>query len=45
MYDFLMAHLRPSIAELVTALVYAVMLLLILYYIFEPQAEFNYLTL
>ena len=45
MYALLRAHLPPRVAEFVSALVYAAVLLLILYYIFEPQAEFNYLTL
>ncbi len=45
MYAFFSAHLSPRVAELLTALVYAAMILLIMYYVFEPQAEFNYLTL
>jgi hypothetical protein len=44
-YGFFSAHLSPRTAEFLTALVYATMLLLIMYYVFEPQAEFNYLTL
>lgn len=45
MYAALENYLGEKLATVVAALVYAVMILLTLYFAFEPQAEFNYLAL
>lgn len=45
MYRWIGARLPERYAVPAAAFVYAVMLLLTLYFSFERQAEFNYLTL
>lgn len=45
MYGFLTRHLPSSIAEVLMAVWYVLLILLVLYCAFEPQAEFQYLTL
>ena len=45
MYEFLTSHLPIPIADAVMALWYALLIVLIFYAAFEPQAEFNYLFL
>lgn len=45
MYAYLRARLGPRPAHVLTALWYAVLLILVLYCAFEPQAEFTYLML
>lgn len=45
MYGIFSRCVGPRPAKVFTALVYVIMLLLVLYFAFEPQAEFNYLTL
>ena len=45
MYGVLRKHFRPGVANVVTALWYALLALLVLYCAFEPQTEFTYLFL
>ena len=44
-YGHLQRHIGPLPAGLLCALWYAVLILLVLNYAFEPQAEFNYLNI
>jgi hypothetical protein len=43
MYGLLLELLPPRATEIVAAVLYALMILAILYCSLEPQAEFNYL--
>ncbi|WP_157606715.1 hypothetical protein [Sedimenticola selenatireducens] len=45
MYHWISKKLPPSFAVPAAALIYALMLLLILYFSFEEEAKFNYLVL
>lgn len=45
MYHWISAYLPEKHAVLLAALVYAVMLLLVLYFSFEQEADLNYLRL
>ena len=44
MYQFLRRHLGSPAAHVLTAIWYAVLVILTLYCAFEPQAEFTYLV-
>jgi hypothetical protein len=43
MYGLFLKFMRPRAAEMSAAVVYALMILAILYCCVEPQAEFSYL--
>ena len=45
MYGWYCTFMRPALAKYAVALTYAAMLVLVLYFVFEPEAEFSYLTL
>jgi hypothetical protein len=45
MYGFLKHYLPGSVADVLMALWYALLVLVVLYCAFEPQAEFRYLLL
>lgn len=45
MYAFLVKKMNRKPAILLTAFIYAAMLLLVLYSAFEPQAELKYIAL
>lgn len=45
MYDFFLRHLGARNAQFALAVVYAGMILAVLYCILEPEAQFNYLNL
>lgn len=45
MYNWIRSILPERAAIIVTALIYAVMLILIIYFSFEQEANFNYLNL
>ena len=45
MYRFLRRHFRPSVANVLTAVWYALLIVFVLYCAFEPRAEFTYLLL
>jgi hypothetical protein len=45
MYGFLRAALPRALADWLMAVWYAILILLVLYCAFEPNAEFNYLML
>lgn len=45
MYGWYCMVMSPVLAKYAVALTYAAMMALILYFIFEPEAEFSYLTL
>ena len=45
MYHWISGHIPEKYATPVTALIYAMMLILILYFSFGQQAELNYLRL
>lgn len=44
MYAFLIEILPPRLAEILSAVVYGTMIMLTVYFAFEPQAEFSYLN-
>lgn len=45
MYSYIVAVVGKRWADVVAALIYALLILAILYCLFEPQAEFRYLDL
>jgi len=45
MYTYLERHLGSTVATVVAAAVYAVLIAIVLYSVFEPQAELKYLAL
>ncbi len=45
MYGFLKRHLPGPLADILMAMWYALLILAVLYGVFEPQADFRYLVL
>ena len=45
MYGFLKRHLPGPLADILMAMWYALLILAVLYCVFEPQADFRYLVL
>ena len=45
MYAMLLRFIPPRAAEIAAAVIYSLMILAILYFSVEPQAEFSYLRL
>lgn len=45
MYRFLRRKFRPSVANVLIAFWYALLVILVLYCAFEPRTEFTYLAL
>ena len=45
MYGFLKRYLPDPVADVLMALWYVLLILAVLYCVFEPQAEFRYLML
>jgi hypothetical protein len=45
MYGYLKSLIGHRLAMILTALTYAVLIVLVLYSVFEPQAELKYLAL
>jgi hypothetical protein len=45
MYGFLKRNLPGPVADVLMALWYVLLILVVLYCVFEPQAEFRYLML
>jgi len=44
MHDLLSHYLPGWMADLATAILYAALILAVIYFAFEPRAEFNYLN-